>query len=120
MPSDTRYSRAASARRSPNARLYSAVPRSSQCPSMVMIQAPYFLSTSALELRTDWPSDVTSELSYAKNTGRNGESRFRSSSDFDPIASSATGSAGTTVGSATGSGGAGGRGAAEPVEAGGG
>src|SRR6185295_19349473 len=49
---------------------------------------------------------------YSKKTGLNGELRLRSSSDADAIASSRTGSGGTIVGSATGSGGAGGR---EPV-----
>ena len=53
---------------------------------------------------------MISLLSYSKNSGFNGELRLMSSSDADAIASSLTGSGGTMVGSATGSGGAGGRG----------
>src|SRR5262249_11728674 len=45
----------------------------------------------------------------SKKTGFSGEFLFRSSSEADEIASSRTGSGGTIVGSATGSGGAGGR-----------
>src|SRR5581483_4269577 len=109
MPSDTRYVRAATARRSPRARLYSAVPRSSQCPSIVTVQVGYCLMTAALASSTARASAVRSLLSKSKNTGLSGELRLISSSDADEIASSATGSGGTTVGSATGSGGAGGR-----------
>src|SRR5206468_9677003 len=109
MPSDTRYARAATERRSPNARLYSAVPRSSQCPSIVTAQVEYFFNVAALSSSARCASDDRSLLSKSKKTGLSGELRFRSSSDADEIASSRTGSGGTTVGSATGSGGAGGR-----------
>src|SRR5947199_2763655 len=109
MPTDTRYVRAATARRSPNARLYSAVPRSSQCPSIVTVQLGYFLRTAASASSTAWPAALTSALSSSKNNGLSGELRFRSSSEADAMASSRTGSGGTTVGSATGCGGAGGR-----------
>src|SRR5579862_6864865 len=119
MPSDTRYARAATARRSPNARLYSAAPRSSQCPSMVTVQVGYFFKMAAFALSTAWPSALMSLLSRSKKTGFIGELRFRSSSDADEIGSSWTGSGGTTAGSATGSGGAGGR-VAGVVDAGGG
>src|SRR3954454_6202568 len=109
MPSDTRYARAAAARRSPNARLYSAVPRSSQCPSMVTAQVPYRFNSAALASSARWPSGLKSLLSNSKNTGFNGEFRFRSSSDAEEIASFGTGSGGTLVGSTAGFGGAGGR-----------
>src|SRR5262249_53590633 len=107
MPSDTRYARAATARRSPNARLYSAVPRSSQCPSIVIAHAPYFFSVAAFVSSAVLPSSVISLLSYSKNTGFSGELRFRSSSELDAMASSRSGSGGTSVGSRTGSGGPG-------------
>ena len=42
MPSEVKYVFTAVARRSPSARLYSAVPRSSQCPSTVTTQVGYF------------------------------------------------------------------------------
>src|SRR5436190_8292621 len=120
MPSDTRYVRAATARRSPNARLYSAVPRSSQWPSIVTAQLGYFLSTDALASSAAWPFASTSALSYSKKTGWSGELRFRSSSDAEAMRSSRAGSGGTTVGSAAGSGGAGGRCAGAVVAGGGG
>src|SRR5437762_1474645 len=97
------------ARRSPSARLYSGVPRSSQWPSIVTYQVEYFFSAEALALRTAWPSALTSLLSSSKNTGLRGELRLRSSSEADAMVSSLTGSGGTMMGSATGSGGAGGR-----------
>src|SRR5438067_5652193 len=109
MPSDTRYARAAMARRSPNARLYSAVPRSSQWPSIVMVQVPYFFSSPASWSSALCAAGLRSLLSSSKNTGWSGEFRFKSSSDADEIASSRTGSGGTMAGSVTGSGGAGGR-----------
>src|SRR5712691_7964672 len=109
MPSDIRYARAAMARRSPNARLYSGVPRSSQWPSIVTYQLVYFFNAEAFAFRTAWPSALTSLLSSSKNTGLSGELRLRSSSEADAMVSSLTGSGGTTMGSATGSGGAGGR-----------
>src|SRR5438128_10811756 len=109
MPTDTRYVRAATARRSPKARLYSAVPRSSQCPSIVKVQLEYFFRTAASASSTAWPAALTSALSNSKNNGLSGELRFRSSSEADAMASSRAGSGGTTVGSATGCGGAGGR-----------
>ena len=58
------------------------------------------------------PAGVRSLLSYSKNVGLSGELRLRpsrSSSAADEMASALTGSCGTTVGSATGSGGSGGR-----------
>src|SRR5215467_14595470 len=107
MPSETRYARAADARRSPKARLYSAVPRSSQCPSIVTAQLLYRFSTPALSSRTFLPSGVISLLSSSKNTGFRGEFRFRSSSEADEIASLVTGSGGTGIGSSAGRGGVG-------------
>src|SRR5262249_47620152 len=107
MPSATRYARAAAARRSPRARLYSAVPRSSQWPSTVTAQLAYFLSKPAFSSRTLWLVGPRSLLSSSKNTGFSGELRLRSSSDADEIESSGTGSGGTIVGSRTGSGGVG-------------
>src|SRR4051812_31588527 len=121
IPSETRYARAAVARRSPNARLYSAVPVSSQCPSIVTAQLVYRFSSAALSSRAFWPSRLRSLLSSSKKTGFSGELRFKSSSEADEIASFGTGSGGTTVGSGTGSGGVGGRfGVAVPVVGGGG
>src|SRR5688500_20116340 len=67
----------------------------------------YFFSTAAFACSSCCPSGLTSELSRPKNNGRSGESRFKSSSDFDPIVSSA-GIGGTIAGSITGCGGAGG------------
>src|SRR5262245_46124828 len=109
MPSAIRYARALTARRSPNARLYSAVPRSSQWPSIVTAQLPYFLSSEAFSFSVCWASVDSSSLSYSKKTGLSGEFLFRSSSDAAAMASSRTGSGGTEVGSATGGGGGGGR-----------
>src|SRR5262245_59425742 len=109
MPSDTRYARAAPARRSPNARLYSAVPRSSQWPSTVTIQLEYFFMSAAASSSVLCPSRLKSALSSSKNTGFNGELRLRSSSDAAEILPVGTGTAGTLRGGATGSGGAGGR-----------
>src|SRR2546427_446134 len=64
---------------------------------------------------------LRSLLSRSKYTGFSGEFLFRSSSEADEIASSRTGSGGTTVGSATGSGGVGRReGAVVAVVVGGG
>src|SRR4051812_25705314 len=121
MPSDTRYARAAIARRSPKARLYSAVPRSSQCPSIVTDQLGYFFSSAALASSAFCEAALRSLLSSSKYTGISGEFLFKSSSDADEIASSRTGSGGTTVGSLTGSGGAGGRvGLVDAVTGGGG
>src|SRR5690349_6306968 len=97
------------ARRSPSARLYSAVPRSSACPSMVITQVEYFLMISALALSACCARLSTSELSKAKNTGWNGEFLLMSPMSRDEIGSSATGSGGTGRGSDTGVGGAGGR-----------
>src|SRR6186997_2679210 len=74
----------------------------------------YFFSTAALACNTCCPSLLTSELSSSKNSGRKGESRLRSSSDFDPIVSSA-GIGGTGIGSLTGCGGPGGGGGTLPL-----
>src|SRR5260370_21901593 len=104
-----RYARAATARRSPRARLYSAVPRSSQCPSIVMVQLAYFFNSAAFALSVVCPCALTSLLSSSKNSGCSGELRLMSSSEAERMASSFTGSGGTIDGSATGSGGAGGR-----------
>src|SRR6266487_2131354 len=119
IPRDTRYARAVTARRSPNARLYSAVPRSSQCPSIVTAQFVYLFSSPAFSSSVFCATGLNSSLSYSKKTGLSGEFLFRSSSDADVIASSRTGSGGTTVGSFTGSGGDGGRAAVVEVEGGG-
>ena len=51
MPRDARYARVASARRSPSARLYSFVPRSSQCPSIRMRALGFSFSHPALVSR---------------------------------------------------------------------
>src|SRR3954470_20686217 len=114
MPRDTRYLRAASARRSPSARLYSAVPRSSECPSIVTIQVGYFFISSALLLSACWPAASMSSWSKAKKTGWNGEFLLRVSMSVDDSVSDVMGSAGTGTGSRTGSGGRGGR--PPPVE----
>src|SRR5881296_2571252 len=111
MPSAIRYARALTARRSPRARLYSAVPRSSQWPSIVTVQVPYFLSRVAFSFSVCCASGDSSSLSNSKNTGLSGEFLFRSSSEAVAIASSRTGSGGTIVGSEIGGGGDGGRGA---------
>src|SRR3954453_18485725 len=87
---------------------------------MVTVQAGYCFSTPALSLSARCASDVRSLLSYSKNAGLSGEFLFRSSNDADEIRSSRTGSGGTIVGSATGSGGAGGRDAAADPPGGGG
>src|SRR5438093_7123665 len=109
IPRDTRYARAVTARRSPNARLYSAVPRSSQCPSMVTAQVGYFFSTAAFSSSVFCAAPESWLLSNSNITGFSSELRLRSSSDADAIVSSRTGSDGTMVGSLTGSGGDGGR-----------
>src|SRR5437867_9372243 len=79
---------------------------------MVMDQVEYFFRVAAFASSMLLPSALISELSYSKNTGFSGELRFKSSSDAEAMRSSFTGSGGTSVGSATGSGGAGGRAAA--------
>ncbi len=71
-------------------------------------------NTAALACSTCWPSALTSALSTSKNSGRSGESRFRSSSDREPMVSS-TGIGGTGTGSETGCGGSGGGGGAPPT-----
>ena len=63
----------------------------------------YFFSTAAFSCSTCWPSALTSELSSSKNTGWSGESRLRSSSDFEPIGVLGAASGGTGTGSVTGS-----------------
>src|SRR5688572_11310758 len=95
MPSDTRYVLTATARRSPSARLYSAVPRSSQCPSISTIHVGNFFNSSAFPATIARPWSSSSALSRPKNAGFNGELRFSSSSERLPIESSASGSAGT-------------------------
>src|SRR5580704_6350021 len=74
-----------------------------------MVQLGYFFRTAALASRTPGASPAISLLSYSKNTGLSGELRLMSSSEADAMRSSRSGSGGTMVGSATGSGGAGGR-----------
>src|SRR5688572_16839237 len=109
MPSDNRYVLTATARRSPSARLYSAVPRSSQCPSTVIIHVGYLRITAAFAVTTARPASSSSALSSAKYAGLNGESRFRSSIDraLMPSSAIATGSGGTGSTSVVEGGGAG-------------
>src|SRR5216684_319368 len=79
--------------------------------------------SAAFSSSADLAALLISELSNSKNAGFSGELRFRSSSDVDEMASSRTGSGGTTMGSETGTGGAGGRGdtaASVPESVGGG
>src|SRR3954469_21471011 len=76
---------------------------------MVTVQVGYCFSRPASPLSARCASLVSSLLSNSKNAGFIGELRFRSSRDAEVIRSSRIGSGGTTVGSATGSGGAGGR-----------
>src|SRR5688572_227569 len=101
-----RYVRAATARRSPRARLYSAVPRSSQWPSIVITHVGYFLRMAAFACRIVRLASFTSELSYSKKIGCSGESRLRSSSDLPDTSSAGSGCGG--IGSRTGGGGSGG------------
>src|SRR5687768_16750551 len=110
MPSDTRYWRTDSARRSPSARLYSAVPRSSQCPSIETIQVENCFSVSAFLVSAAWASLLISALSNAKNTGW--RMPFLLISSSEPMSAlEMPGSGGTLTGgaSAIGSGGVGGR-----------
>src|SRR5205823_14745485 len=65
-PRETRYSRAAPARRSPRARLYSAVPRSSQYPSIRTSMWGFALSHSALASRIVASSGRIADLSKSK------------------------------------------------------
>ena len=58
---------ALSARRSPRARLYSLVPRSSQCPSMVAVASASFISHSAFFLKIACASASRTALSNSKN-----------------------------------------------------
>src|SRR3954464_12116181 len=109
MPSDTRYVLAASALFSPSARLYSAVPRSSQCPSIVITHDGYFFRRAALVLKACCAVPSTSKLSRGKNTGWNGE--FLLMMSRSPLTSGSSvirGSGGIGVVSGTGVGGAGG------------
>src|SRR5262245_8358471 len=95
MPRETRYVFTVTARRSPSAKLYSAVPRSSQCPSIVITHEGYLRNVAALLCTTAWASLSSSALSRPKKAGLNGEFRFRSSSERPPIESSPIGSGGT-------------------------
>src|SRR5437773_7940548 len=95
MPSATRYVLTATARSSPSARLYSAVPRSSQCPSIVTTHVGYFFMMSALPETITRPASSSSELSSPKKAGLNGESLFRTSSERLPIVSSLIAGTGT-------------------------
>ena len=64
-----------------------------------------FLQHAGVLLQVRLAARLSSELSSSKNTGFSGESRLRSSSDFEPTASSGSGSAARAIGSSTGSGG---------------
>src|SRR5262245_26481541 len=112
MPSDRRYVLTATARRSPSARLYSAVPRSSQWPSTVIIHVGYLRMTAAFAVTVARPVSSSSALSSGKKAGLNGESRFRSSSERALMLSSAIVSGSGGTGSASVDGGGGGAGAA--------
>src|SRR5438552_8692275 len=109
-PRPVRYSRTALARRSPSARLYSAVPRSSQCPSMVMRVDDHRLSQSAFFWRTFRPSSRSSDRSRSKKTSPSGISLFRSSSDFRAKTSSSVSAFAAGGGAGGGGGGCGGGG----------
>ena len=74
MPSETRNVFTAIARRSPSARLYSAVPRSSQCPSMVTTQLWIFLHDLGIRRGCRTSGSSRSALSTVKNTGFSGDS----------------------------------------------
>src|SRR5215218_9069989 len=87
---------------------------------MVTVQLGYCLSRPALSLSARWASALRSLLSNSKNAGFSGEVRFRSSRDDVAMRSSRIGSCGTIVGSATGSGGDGGRFVVSPPEPSGG
>src|SRR5437763_10932717 len=76
---------------------------------MVTVQVGYFLRIAAFALSTAWLSALMSLWSSSKNTGFKSGLRLSSSSDAPAIGSSRIGSGGTTSGSLTGSGGAGGR-----------
>src|SRR4029077_6185572 len=67
---------------SPSARLYSAVPRLSQCPSTVTLVVVHLRIQSESFCSAPRPSSVRSELSSAKNTSPSGFSAFSCSSDF--------------------------------------
>src|SRR5579885_273727 len=68
MPSDTSAFFTALARRLPRARLYSRVPRSSQCPSIVTVTFGYCFSHVAWRCSVCCPSGLMSDLSKSKNT----------------------------------------------------
>src|SRR5580693_8745975 len=84
---------------------------------MVITQDVFRFSVAASSSSAARAATVRSLLSYSKNAGLSGELRLRSSSAADEMASALTGSCGTTVGSATGSGGAGGRAAVDGADA---
>ena len=114
------YSWAANARRSPSPRLYSGVPRSSQCPSMVTTQVGYRMSRSAFASAVLRPRSSSSELSSPKNTASSGDSRFNSSSVRLANSSSGVSTGGTTGGGAGGGGTGRGAGARSSAAGGGG
>src|SRR5215831_75226 len=68
MPSRTSSSRNARARRSPSARLYSSVPRSSQFPSTRTASAELPFKKSATLATLGFSPDLTTELSKSKCT----------------------------------------------------
>src|SRR3954462_15039707 len=121
MPSDTRYGLAATARFSPRPRVFLAVPRSSQCPSIVITHDGYFFRRAALVLNACCAVPSTSKLSRGKNTGWNGE--FLLMMSRSPLTSGSSvilGSGGIGVVSGTGVGGAGGGAVVVPDGEGGG
>src|SRR6266849_335982 len=90
----------ARARRSPRARLYSFVPRSSQCPSMSTRSLPRVFSQAALASRVLASWGRMSDLSKSKYTSF----RFAFSSNWVGLAAGAGVGDGTTVGGGVGAG----------------
>src|SRR2546428_3921809 len=91
----------ARARRSPSARLYSFVPRSSQCPSMSTRSLPRVFSQAALASRVLASWGRMSDLSKSKYTSF----RFAFSSNCAGLAAGAGVGDGAAVGGGVGGGG---------------
>src|SRR6516162_1333627 len=119
-PRLTKYSLTALARRAPSARLYSALPRESQCPSIVEAVLPHFLSQSASRCSGGLASSRSSALSRSKYTSWSGRSAFNCSSDFCAKICSSVSALGRGAGAGAGGGDGGGGGAGVTAGGGGG
>src|SRR6266487_6780529 len=107
-PRFVRYSFTAFARRDPRARLYSALPRESQCPSTLTCVLVHFFIQSASFWSRPFASSRISDLSRSKRTSSSGRSSLSCATDLRAKISSSV--RGRGAGAGAGGGGAGGGG----------